>query len=907
MTRSVRKREIPKAYDPGSVEKAIYDSWLEGGYFTPQIDHSATPFVMIMPPPNVTGELHMGHALVAAMEDLIVRWHRMRGEPTLYLPGTDHAGIATQVVVERLLAKDGITRHQVGRDRFVQHVWAWVDQYGSRIYEQLKRLGASCDWTRSRFTLDDGPSSAVRTTFVNLYKKGLIYKGERMTNWCPRCRTALSDLEVKYQEESSSLYYIRYPRQDGSGAITVATTRPETLLGDTGVAVNGSDPRYSDAIGKSVILPVLGRPIPVVGDDSVESEFGTGALKVTPGHDPTDFEIGQRHNLPVVNVLNPDGTMNENAGPYEGQDRDACRSNIVARLEREELLERTEPYSHSVGHCDRCDEIVEPTVSIQWWMRVDPVAKPARDAVAKGLIKIVPERFVKVYFNWMDNIRDWCISRQLWWGHRIPAWYCDECGETIVEIETPDSCTGCGSSRLTRDPDVLDTWFSSALWTHSTLGWPRESEDLEYFYPTSVMETGYDILFFWVARMIMLGIENTGEAPFDTVYLHGLVLDPEGVKMSKTRGNVLDPLELIDIYGADALRFALTTGNSPGNDMRLNESKLEASRNFANKLWNAARFVLSRLEDAQGLERWREPHGSLHRHDRWILSRLDTVCGQANRYMEEYQFGETQRVIHDFLWSEYCDWYIEMAKVRLRGPAGDGEDGAPPSPVPVLAYVLEKVLRLLHPFMPFITEEIWRTLMEYLPQEPRSAEALIVAPYPQPGETPQDGQAESEVKGVVDLTRAIRNVRAEFRVPASQHLGARAYVEPGLIDVYEQESGFIQASAGVGPLSIGSIGDAPTSGGAAEDEVVQVLEQGTVHLSLGGSVDLQSETERLGREQADLSAYSAKLSARLRNEGFLSKAPEEVVARERQRLATAQERSARLEEILSRLGAADRR
>ena len=757
--------------------------------------------------------------------------------------------------MERLLAEDGITRHQVGRDRFVQHVWAWVDQYGSRIYEQLKRLGASCDWTRQRFTLDDGPSSAVRTTFVNLYKKGLIYKGERMTNWCPRCRTALSDLEVKYQEESSSLYYIRYLREDGSGAITVATTRPETLLGDTGVAVNGSDPRYSDAIGKSVILPVLGRPIPVVGDDSVESEFGTGALKVTPGHDPTDFEIGQRHNLPVINVLNPDGTMNENAGPYEGQDRDACRTNIVAQLERDGLLERTEPYSHSVGHCDRCDEVVEPTVSIQWWMRVDPVAKPARDAVANGLIKIVPERFAKVYFNWMDNIRDWCISRQLWWGHRIPAWYCDECGETIVEIETPDSCTGCGSSRLTRDPDVLDTWFSSALWTHSTLGWPRESEDLEYFYPTSVMETGYDILFFWVARMIMLGIENTGEAPFHTVYLHGLVLDPEGVKMSKTRGNVLDPLELIDIYGADALRFALTTGNSPGNDMRLNESKLEASRNFANKLWNAARFVLSRLEDAQGLEGWHQPRG-LHRHDRWILSRLDTVCGQANRYMEEYQFGEAQRVIHDFLWSEYCDWYIEMAKVRLRDPAGDGEDGAPPSPVPVLAYVLEKVLRLLHPFMPFITEEIWRTLMEYLPQEPRGAEALIVAPYPQPGETPQDGQAESEVKGVVDLTRAIRNVRAEFRVPASQHLRARAYVEPGLTPGHTWSPSATprprEREGGSGRGGHGAGNSPPIPGGLRRP----------------------AERDRAWEgEQADLSAYSVKLSARLRNEGFLSKGP----------------------------------
>jgi len=892
MTQTARRREIPKAYDPGSVEQGIYDHWMREGYFTPEIDRSVTPFVMIMPPPNVTGELHMGHALTIAIEDMVVRWHRMRGEPTLFLPGTDHAGIATQVVVEKMLAADGITRHDVGRDRFVEHVWAWVDQYGDRIQNQVKRLGASCDWTRNRFTLDDGPSSAVRTTFVNLYKKGLIYRGERMTNWCPRCRTALSDLEVKHQEEDSSLYYIRYAREDGGGSITVATTRPETLLGDTGVAVNPDDGRYTDLISKNVILPVLKRAIPVVGDDSVDSEFGTGALKVTPGHNQVDFEISQRHGLAVVNVINPDGTMNENAGPYEGQERSECRTTIVEQLENEGLIERVEPHTLSIGHCDRCNEVVEPTVSIQWWMRMEALAEPARDAVTNGTIEIVPERFSKVYFNWMDNIRDWCLSRQLWWGHRIPVWYCDDCDEVNVEMERPRNCTGCGSTELTRDPDVLDTWFSSALWTHSTLGWPQQGDDLDYFYPTSVMETGYDILFFWVAKMIMMGIENTGKAPFHTVYLHGLVLDPEGVKMSKSKGNVTDPLGLIDLYGSDALRFALTTGNSPGNNMRLNESKLEASRNFANKLWNAARFVMSNLGDAAGLDRWYRPEKPSHRHDRWILSRLNTVAAQVHRFMEEYQFGEAQRVIHDFLWSEYCDWYIEMAKIRLRDPETEG-----PSPLPVLAYVLERVLRLLHPFMPFVTEELWQIMKEYLPEEPQRPEALIVAPYPEADESMIDRDAETEIAAVIELTRAARNVRAEFRVSPSQPIPVRVYAAPELIRVYDQEAAVIQSNAGVRILSTGPTGDVESS----VDEVAQVLAQGTLVLSLSGLVDMGEEAERLGGELADLDAYRAKLSSRLQDESFLSRAPEEVVDKERQRLEATEERRTRVEDILSRL------
>ena len=881
---------MPRAYEPKGVEGRIYDRWVEGGFFTPTVDRSKPPFVIIMPPANVTGELHMGHALTFALEDLMVRWHRMKGEPTLFLPGTDHAGIATQVVVERMLAGDGVSRHELGRDRFVERVWEWVDQYGDRIYEQIRRLGASCDWTRRRFTLDEGPSRAVRASFVNLYKKGLIYRGERITNWCPRCSTALSDLEVKHQEESASLYFVRYLAENGGDGVTVATTRPETLLGDTGVAVNADDERYADMVGKSVVLPVLGRVIPVVADEAVDPEFGTGALKVTPGHDPTDFEIGQRHSLPIVNVMNLDGTMNENAGPYKGQGRFECREKIVEQLDREGLLEKVEPYHYSVGHCDRCDEVVEPIVSAQWYTKMEPLAKPARDAVADGRIRIIPERFAKVYFNWMDNIRDWCISRQLWWGHRIPVWYCGDCGEVIVEHEDPTSCPGCSSEKLERDPDVLDTWFSSGLWTHSTLGWPEKTEDQSYFYPTSVMETGYDILFFWVARMIMMGIENTGQDPFHTVYLHGLVRDPEGVKMSKSKGNVLDPLELIDMYGADALRFALTTGNSPGNDMRLSEQKLEGSRNFANKLWNAARFVIANLEGATGLDSWDQPK-PVHRHDRWIISRFNGTAARVQGYIEEYQFGEAQRVVYDFLWSEYCDWYIEMSKIRMRS------DGVASSPLPVLTYVLEGVLRMLHPFMPFITEEIWTTLMDAVPTQARRPEALIVASYPEPDSVLMDQDAEAEVGAVIDVIRAVRNLRAEFRIPATESVGATVDA-PELGPVIEGEADTITSLARVEPLTVG-----PADGQGSDDRVSMVLTSGTVTVPLGGLVDIEQERKRLIDELGELETHRARLSARLSDDAFVSRAPEEVVGRERQRLQDAEERRERVAEILSRLKA----
>lgn len=889
MARAASNGEMPRAYDPGSVEGPIYRFWNESGFFRPEIDHSKKPFVVIMPPPNVTGELHMGHALTIAVEDLMVRWHRMLGEPSLYLPGSDHAGIATQVVVERQLASDGMSRHDLGRDGFIERVWSWVDDYGDRIYRQTERLGASCDWSRKAFTLDAGPALAVRTTFVNLYKKGLIYKGTRITNWCPRCRTALSDLEVKHQEEKSQLYHIRYPLEDGSGHLVIATTRPETMLGDTAVAVNPDDERYGDFIGKRVTLPIVGRSIPVIGDEAVELGFGTGALKVTPGHDPTDYEIGERHSLDTVSILNLDGTLNEHAGQFSGLTVAEARMKVVSRLDEEGILDAVEDFSHAVGHCDRCDEVVEPIVTDQWYVRMQPLAEPARAAVADGDISIVPERFTKVYLNWMDNIRDWPISRQLWWGHRIPVWYC-EAGHPIVQLDDPTTCPECGSSRLERDPDVLDTWFSSGLWTHSTLGWPGDTDDFDYFYPTSVMETGHDILFFWVARMIFMAIENTGEIPFHTVYLHGLVRDPEGVKMSKTKGNVVDPLELVDIYGADAVRFALTTGTSAGNDMRMNEQKLEASRNFVNKLWNAARFVIAYVEDAPGLDGWQALGELEHREDRWIVSRLNRVAAQVDSHMRAYQFGEAQRVIHDFLWNEYCDWFIEMAKIRLRAETE-------PSPLPVLAHVLEKTLLLLHPFLPFASEEIWSRLTGALPQMDDLPAAAMIAPYPEADRSRYDIDAEREVESVIEIVRAARNLRAEFRIGNSQRLTAHLSVANGSSAVFEDAQRFIQSQA---RIDLEVTPDQSARQGS-DDQAVQVLNAGTLAVSLEGLVDLDEETERLRDELADLRNYHARVSKNLANENFVNRAPEEVVERERDRLSGTEARIGRLVEILDRL------
>ncbi len=888
---------MPRAYEPGAVEERVYAFWKDGGFFTPEIDRSKRPFTIIMPPPNVTGELHMGHALTIAIEDMMVRWHRMLGDPTLYLPGTDHAGIATQVVVERQIAEEGLTRHDLGREKFIERVWEWVEDYGDRIYRQTERLGVSCDWSRSAFTLDETPSLAVRTTFVNLYKKGLIYKGGRITNWCPRCRTALSDLEVKHRDEKAGLYRIRYPLGGGGDSLTVATTRPETMLGDTAVAVNPDDERHAHLIGGTATLPIIGRELPIIGDDAVQLEFGTGALKVTPGHDATDFEIGERHGLETVNVLNLDGTLNENAGPYAGMSVKDARAAVLERLEADGLFEGVEDLTHSVGHCDRCDETVEPILSDQWYVSMKPLAKPAIDAVRDGDIRIIPDRFTRVYLNWMENVRDWPISRQLWWGHRIPVWYCPA-GKMIVELEDPTACPDCGSADLTRDPDVLDTWFSSGLWTHSTLGWPREnSEDLDYFYPTSVMETGHDILFFWVARMIFFGIENMGEIPFHTVYLHGLVRDPEGVKMSKTRGNVVDPVELVNMYGADAVRFALTTGASAGNDMRMNEGKLEASRNFANKLWNAARFVIGNLQSA--------PASALAdsepktREDRWILSRLSRTAAQVNDCMGAYQLGAAQLAIRDFIWNEFCDWYIEMSKTRLR-------DADAPSPLPTLARVLETALRLLHPFLPFVTEEIWGRLADAAPNladANRRPAALMVAEYPRADAAPTDAEAEREMDAVIELIRSARNLRAEFRAPNNSRLPARLAAADGYAAALADALPFIQAQAKI-DLTLTAAGE--EEGAAAEsaqDEAAQALNCGSLSVSLGGLVDVSAETARLQTELADLRKYRTRLSRNLSNQNFVQRAPEDVVERERERLSAAQARITRLSDMLERLSA----
>ena len=930
--------EIPKAYDPASVEQRLYKFWSDGGFFTPNIDPSREPFVIIMPPPNVTGELHLGHALVATLEDIMTRWRRMKGDPTLWLPGADHAGIATQMVVERSLEPEGLTRQTLGREKFLERVWQWVDLYGHTIDEQQKRLGASCDWSRRRFTLDEGPSKAVRTTFTNLFEKGLIYRGERIINWCPRCSTALSDLEVQHVEEQSFLYHIRYPLEEGMGHVTVATTRPETLLGDTGVAVNPNDERYSHLSGKRVLLPVLERPLPVIGDEAVDPSFGTGALKITPGHDPVDFEVGQRHNLPVITAINLDGAMNEEAGPYEGMDRFECRDAILRDLEEDGLLEAIEPYTHSVGHCDRCSVVVEPLVSKQWFVSVESLAKPAMDVVNDGRIKIVPDRFARVYLNWMENIRDWCISRQLWWGHRIPAWYCLQCSgdsiqvlfpeslvaeglssgaykalsETgltweemesrashifveldaspIVGVDAPENCPSCGGVDLVQDPDVLDTWFSSALWPHSTLGWPDDTEDFRYFHPTAVMETGYDILFFWVARMIMMGLENTGEVPFRHVYLHGLIRDEHGAKMSKTRGNVTDPVEALEEYGTDALRLTLTTGNSPGNDMRISAGKLGASRNFVNKVWNAARYVLTIVDESPAHAGWQSPNTE-NRQDRWIISRLNRVTSRVERYMEEFQFGEAQREVHDFFWNEFCDWYIELAKLRLRG-------GEEPSPLPVLVHVLEKSLRLMHPFIPFVTEEIWQSLKERLPERDEMPEAIIVAPYPATDAGALDQESEDEIDLLTGIVRAIRNVRAEFKIQPSQPLQTVVELSASSADLVE-EAQAIKSLARAEPLLFQEEGSPRPP---ADKTVSAILRGATVLVPLEGLVDTAAERSRLEQELEECLEHLQRLSQRLNNPEFTGKAPAEVVDRERGRMEGLEERRDRIREFLSQLG-----
>ena len=890
-------RQMSRAYDPGDVERRVYQNWLDKDYFHAKADPGQPPYVIIMPPPNVTGELHLGHALEKALEDALIRYRRMTGTPTLWLPGTDHAGIATQWVVERQLLDEGTSRHEIGREAFVERVWEHVEKSGGIIHEQSRRLGISADWERHKFTLEPGPSHAVRQTFVSLYSKGLIYRHERIINRCVRCATALSDLEVDYQDVDGQLYYIRYPLEDDPGrAVTVATTRPETMLGDTGVAVHPEDPRYDGIRDRNVVLPIMGRSIPVVGDAAIDPEFGTGALKVTPAHDPVDFEVGQRHRLDAPNVIGEEGNMTEVAGKYADVERFEARRRVVEELESLGALEKIEQHRHSVGHCQRCATVVEPLISMQWFVNVggheqpDSIAGKAYRAVTEGDIRIVPERFTRVYLNWLENIRDWCISRQLWWGHRIPVWYCGPCGHLTVSMEDAEACESCGSRDIRQDQDVLDTWFSSGLWPHSTLGWPEDNPDFDYFYPTTVLETGYDILFFWVARMIMLGIENTGKAPFNTVYLHGLIRDGSGAKMSKTRGNTMDPLDLVEKYGTDALRFALTTGTAPGNDLRFTENRLEAGRNYANKIWNASRFVMSALEGQPDLDGWKNVKPQ-HREDCWIVSRLDRVTAEVNRAMESFELGDAQQRLHEFIWNDYCDWYIEMAKIRLR-------NGSEPSPLPTLAHVLERILRLLHPFMPFITEEVWQSLKAQLPNATDGeVDSIMIAQYPESLDR-GDPKSEEDIALVQQAVRAVRNTRAQLRIPASQHLEALVEAN-GKRSAIEDEADVIRVMSRVEPLRI-TDGEAESPEGSSG--VTLVVSPLVVRLALEGVVDVETEGERLRSELGDCDRNLERVEKLVANPNFRERARPEVVETEEARLSELRERKQRLEDILQQLG-----
>ncbi len=893
--------EIPKAYEPGRIENKWYDFWLKQGYFTPRIDHDKKPFVIVMPLPNVTGDLHVGHALFVTLQDMMARWHRMMGEPTLWLPGTDHAGIATQVVIERQLAKQGKTKEEIGREEFTKLIFKWADKNRHDIRHQQQSLGASCDWSRDKFTLDEGPSRAVRTAFVRLYDKGLIYRGERMTNWCPRCQTAISDLEVEHKDIVGHLYYIRYPLAQGRGFVTVATTRPETFLGDTAVAVNPQDKRYKNLIGKNVTLPIIDRGIPIIADAAVDTSFGTGALKITPAHDLTDFEIAQRHNLPLVDIMNPDATMNENAGPYQGLERFACRDKVLADLKDKRLLEKIEPYSHSVGHCCRCQTMIEPKVSLQWFVRTQPLAKAAIEAVKDGRITIIPERFAKTYFDWTENIRDWCISRQLWWGHRIPVWYCQDCAKVTASVDEPTACIHCGSKQIIQDPDVLDTWFSSALWPHSALGWPEDTDDLRYFYPGSVMETGYDILFFWVARMIMMGLEDTGGIPFHTVYLHGLIRDKGGEKMSRSKlqANAMSPAEPIRDYGVDALRFALTVGSTAGNDTSLGQDKLESGRNFANKLWNASRFILQNL-DAGRLETETLEVQPQRIEDRWIDSQLNRLIKSVTELMENFQFGEAEQQIYDFVWSKFCDWYVEVAKIRLRPhpalPAG-GESSGEVSPLPFLVSTLEKSLRLLHPFMPFVTEELWQSLKQRLPGGSNMPASIMIAPYPVADDKAFAPEAERVMDSVIEIVRSIRNVRAQYKVKPDKWIEARVYADD-LLSSLIMQADMVEILAKARPLTI--LGRQKREF-AKDKDLVLVLKEAEVVVPLAGVVDRLAEEQRLLKESEEIKERIAHLEARLRDNAFLGKAPAQVVEKEKQKLSMFEDKLKRLNQELSQL------
>ncbi|GHO74471.1 valine--tRNA ligase [Ktedonobacter sp. SOSP1-85] len=883
--------DLPKAYEPQAVEAKWYRFWEEGGYFKPRPNPERKPFVISMPPPNVTGALHLGHGITSTVEDILIRYHRMLGDETLWVPGEDHAGIATQTVVERLIAKEGTDRHKLGREAFLERVWQWVHQYKGRIQDQHRRLGASCDWSRERFTLDEGLSHAVREVFVSLYEEGLIYRGERIINWCPRCMSALSDLEVNHVDTPGKLTYVRYPLKPVEGEsetryISVATTRPETILGDTAIAVNPKDARYKDIVGRLAIVPVVGREIPIVADEAVDLAFGTGAVKVTPAHDPTDFEIGLRHKLPAVQVIGFDAIMTEEAGPYAGQDRYEARKNLVAELERQGLVVKIEDYNVPLGHCQRCDTVVEPLISKQWFVKMKPLATPAIGAVKHGLIRIVPERFNKTYMDWLENIHDWCISRQLWWGHRIPVWYCETCGEMSVSREDVTACLHCHSTAVRQDEDVLDTWFSSWLWPFSTLGWPEDSADLRRYYPTAVMETGYDIIFFWVARMVMAGIHFMGTVPFSTIYLHGLVRDAKGEKMSKSKNNVIDPLEVMDKFGTDALRFTLATSSTPGNDMKLIEERIVGNRNFANKIWNASRFVLMSTAEVGG----GVPDISVVRPrtlaDRWILQRLNRLTQSVTRLINDFQLGEAGRQINDFFWSDYCDWYVESAKVQMQG-----DEATRQSTTAILRAVLDQSLRLLHPFMPFVTEEVWQHLYRLTESDQSKwpASALIIAPWPTAQEQFVDEEAEQQFSLLQEAITRIRDARNQMNVESARRIpvimAAGEYVT-----MLKEQSPLIQFLART---------EEPQLHVALESKVEQAmgLLAGNVeiYLPLAGMVDIAKELERIDKEIAQAQQERARLQGKLSNENFVAKAKPEVVVKEREKLVAQEERVAKLE------------
>ena len=877
------RNELPKVYEPQEVESRIYETWEKNGCFKGHRDRSRKPFTIVMPPPNVTGQLHMGHAMDSTLQDILIRFKRMQGYAALWVPGTDHAGIATQIKVEEeLRTKEGLTRYDLGREKFLERVWDWKRQYGGRIVQQQKKLGASCDWDRARFTMDEGCSKAVRETFCELYEKGLIYKGSRIINWCPHCVTALSDAEVEYQDKPGSFWHIRYPIAGEEGRyVIVATTRPETMLGDTGVAVHPDDDRYKDIVGKKCILPLVGREMPIVADDYVDMEFGTGCVKMTPAHDPNDFEVGLRHNLETIRVLDDNGKVVEGYGKYSGMDRYEARKAIVADLEEQGYLVKVEPHQHNVGTCYRCHNDVEPIISAQWFVKMKPLAEAAIKVVEDGEVKFVPDRFAKTYLNWMENVHDWCISRQLWWGHQIPVWYCADCGHMTVSRTDPTECEACHSKNIERDPDVLDTWFSSALWPFSTLGWPDESsEDFKYFYPTDVLVTGYDIIFFWVARMIFSACEHTGKPPFHTVFIHGLVRDDKGRKMSKSLGNGIDPLEMADQYGADALRFNLITGNSPGNDMRFYTERCEAMRNFANKIWNASRFLMMNLT----IDKCELPE-KLELEDKWILSKLNRAIREITENMDRYELGVAAQKIYDFIWDDYCDWYIELTKTRLQGEDEDSKIRAQQ----VLCHVLTQMLKLLHPFMPFITEEIWQAL----PHEDGVAEGgfLMLQSWPVAREALDFPEEEKAMELIMDLIRAVRTRRSEMNVPPSKK--ARLTVATAEEDTFRLGEAFLKKLAYASEVDFVPVGTAPEAG-----SVTVVTHAAQASMPMAELVDLEKEKARMEKELKKNSAELQKLETKLQNPGFVNKAPEHVVKAEQERAVQLRALVAKLEEQL---------